>query len=551
LNLPRDDERLAVVASEELVGFVVAGESLERALRLCASRRAFLADAARLAASGMLASLTNPFKRVYAAPGPSIGIVGAGLAGLVCADKLGMAGIQSVVYEASTGIGGRCRSLKGVFPGRTIELGGDFIDQSHKTILKLARRFGLTQLNLFKTAGEVVYRIDGRIFPERVIVDLFRDVVHQMERDSRLVTAGLNARLPFTPDDRRLDTTNLEAYLVSIGADPVLVKAIQSVYGGEYGQPIHLQSGLNFLLFVKLSRSRHIHWFGATNAERFTTIEGNDAIAKGLADGLADGQIQFGMDLSGVRKASDGRIALTFGNKTERTHDAVVLAIPATVIRSRVALHLNLGIAPQTRSAIERLQYGDNTKTMYQFTSDRPFAGQLGGDGASYTTDPALPNVQVTFPSKTGAGDPTRPVIVDYSFGERGRNQQSIDPNGELFLQDLDEVFPGVLDTADRRSDGSLLLARKHWPSEPNALGSYTCNQPGYFTEMEGWLAEPAGNLFFAGEHTDSFHNFQGFLEGAASSGERSADLLLQRINRSAASLDGDHACPGCELVPS
>src|SRR5688572_21292095 len=43
------------------------------------------------------------------------------------------------------------------------------------------------------------------------------------------------------------------------------------------------------------------------------------------------------------------------------------------------------------------------------------------------------------------------------------------------------------------------LFARAHWPSEPNALGSYTCNQPGYFTTMEGWLGEPAGNLAFAG----------------------------------------------------
>jgi hypothetical protein len=67
---------------------------------------------------------------------------------------------------------------------------------------------------------------------------------------------------PSRPTTRRLDTTNLEEYLVSIGADPVLVKAIQSVYGGEYAQPIHLQSCLNLLLFVKLSRSPHIHWFG-------------------------------------------------------------------------------------------------------------------------------------------------------------------------------------------------------------------------------------------------------------------------------------------------
>jgi monoamine oxidase len=177
--------------------------------------------------------------------------------------------------------------------GRTIELGGEFIDQSHKTILKIVRRLGLTQLNLFKTAGEVVYRIDGQIFPERVIVDLFRDSVHQMHQDARTVIAGLNARLAFTSNDRRLDTTNLEEYLVSIGADPVLVKAIQSVYGGEYGQPIHLQSCLNLLLFVKLSRSPHIHWFGATNAERFTIIEDNDAIAKGLAD--ASGSVRFSL----------------------------------------------------------------------------------------------------------------------------------------------------------------------------------------------------------------------------------------------------------------
>jgi hypothetical protein len=50
-------------------------------------------------------------------------------------------------------------------------------------------------------------------------------------------------------------------------------------------------------------------------------------------------------------------------------HDAVVLAIPATVIRARVTLDANLGILPQTRIAIAGLQYGVNTKTMFQFGS--------------------------------------------------------------------------------------------------------------------------------------------------------------------------------------
>ena len=92
-------------------------------------------------------------------------------------------------------------------------------------------------------------------------------------------------------------------------------------------------------------------------------------------------------------------------------------------------------------------------------------------------------------------------------------------------------VAPGAAAAAVPLLDGQL-FARAHWPSEPQALGSYTCNQPGYFTTLEGWLGEPAGNLAFAGEHTDSFHNFQGFIEGAAQSGIRAAEYLLSRKRR-------------------
>jgi monoamine oxidase len=97
------------------------------------------------------------------------------------------------------------------------------------------------------------------------------------------------------------------------------------------------------------------------------------------------------------------------------------------------------------------------------------------------------------------------------------------------FLGGYDDIFPGSAAAAIPLLNGEL-FARAHWPSEPNVLGSYTCNQPGYFTTMEGWLGEPVGNLAFAGEHTDSFHNFQGFIEGAAESGIRAAEYFLNRI---------------------
>jgi monoamine oxidase len=527
---------------------ISTGEALERAAggrkpeEHHRSRREFLGDAARAAAAGALATVAHPFEIVQARPiktSRSIAVVGAGMAGLASADRLREEGILATIYEAaSERVGGRVRSLAGTFPGRTIELGGEFIDYWHATLLRYVHRFNLTRVDLFDTAADVPYRIDGVAYPESEIIEAFRDVVQRMKRDMRSVTSGISAR-NFDPAansaDRRLDHTNLQEYLEQLGAADVLIKAVQAVFGGEYGQEIHRQSCLNFILFAKLTRSRsRIVYFGANNAERYAIAEGNEAIAQRLRDALvaAGGAVRTGMNLTALRRATDGRYELTFADGSTSRHDAVVLAIPATVIRTRVALAANLGIDSRTRLAIDNLQYGDNTKTMFQFGSSLPFA-TVGGDGTAYAADPATPNVQVCFPSKTGAprADRTKPVIVDYGFGERGRLLPTVDPDGTGFLNGYDVIFPGALAAAELLPNGAL-FARAHWPSEPNVLGSYTCNQPGYFTTMEGWLGEPAENLAFAGEHTDSFHNFQGFIEGAAVSGVRAAEYLVARIRK-------------------
>ena len=67
----------------------------------------------------------------------------------------------------------------------------------------------------------------------------------------------------------------------------------------------------------------------------------------------------------------------------------------------------------------------------------------------------------------------------------------------------------------------------QHWPSDPFIKGGYVSNHPGYFTTIEGNQALPAGNLYFAGEHTDSFYEWQGFMEGGANSGIRAAEEVL------------------------
>ena len=98
-----------------------------------------------------------------------------------------------------------------------------------------------------------------------------------------------------------------------------------------------------------------------------------------------------------------------------------------------------------------------------------------------------------------------------------------------LFLNDLDLVYPGAFAAASK-VNGNFRVHLEHWPSNPFVKGSYTCPPPGYFTTIADNEAKPVGNLHFAGEHTNSFYEYQGFMEGAALSGIRAANEILQDI---------------------
>jgi len=73
-----------------------------------------------------------------------------------------------------------------------------------------------------------------------------------------------------------------------------------------------------------------------------------------------------------------------------------------------------------------------------------------------------------------------------------------------------------------------VLAHLEHWSSNPLSLWSYTCYLPGQFTTIAGNESKPIENIFFAGEHTNSFYEWQGFMEGALLSGIAAAASVLR-----------------------
>jgi monoamine oxidase len=529
-ELFRQTTRVALASAREGIPSREAAEAMR------VSRRSLLKGATVLGA-GLAAGVTSEAGagtlRGGARTGPlRVGIVGAGIAGLACAYDLKSAGIVATLHETNERVGGRIFSMGGAFPGpvsfpgQVVERGGEFIDTGHKTMLGYAQAFNLAKETVIKAPGEVFYYFGGQRYPESVVVDEYRAFVSAMRPDLQQLSGAPSADL-HTAVDRQYDLMSLRTYLETRGAGPVLKAAIAAAYEAEYGLSIDQQSCLNFLFFIRANRRSRFEPFGVSD-ERYHLIGGNQQIPRELAARLP-GQLRYGERLEAARKTAAGAVELTFrrgSTSLVATYDAVVFAIPFTVLRN-VALDVSLALPAWKTYAIQQLGYGNNAKMMVGFNG--PVWAELGSNGSSYSD---LPNHQATWETNPSSATTQSAVLTDYSSAGRAAalDPRNVAREAERFVADLNKVYPGAANKVKRDSGGKIVAHLEHWPSNPNTLGSYTCYKPGQFTSICGNEGKTVGNLFFAGEHANSFYWWQGFMEGAALSGKDAASAILAKV---------------------
>jgi monoamine oxidase len=386
----------------------------------------------------------------------------------------------------------------------------------------------LTLEDYEKQPGDIFYYFDGHAWPESTIVDEYRAFVAAIRRDLRALSSAPTAD-SHTDADEALDAMSLAEYLDSRGAGPIIAKALDAAYLAEYGLEIDRQSALNLLFFIHADKRSRFMPFGVFSDERYHIVEGNDAIAQGLAADLPS-PVRYGHWLQRVARSAAGQVALTFGTDggtITKAFDYAILAIPFTVMRG-LELDASLQLPAWKRLAIDTLGYGTNAKMMVGF--DGPYWRALGCSGSSYSD---LPNHQTTWETNPTRATSGRAVLTDYSSGIRGAQLDPLDPQTEAqrFLADLDTVVPGAQAFATRVG-ADYRVHLEHWPSNPLSMGSYTCYLPGQFTTIAGNEGKRVGNLLFAGEHTNSFYDWQGFMEGACLSGIDAANAILSEVKK-------------------
>lgn len=469
-----------------------------------ATRRSFLKASAG-AALGAAAS------GCIRAPEARVAIVGAGMAGLTCAYRLQQAGVYARVVDAAERVGGRMYTARGRFvDGQIAELGGELIDSDHSTMQRLAAELDI-QLDDLSVAsaglGETLY-FGRQHVSEAAIVAAFVPVAEHMQRE--LAAAEADAA-----HFDELDAMGLEAWLDSLpDLDETLHALLRVAYIGEYGRELSEQSVFNLLWLIDSETPDPFRIFGDSD-ERFHAHLGSDTFTTRLASAL-EREVELGLRLVRIEQRRSGRLRLALdrdGRAREQDFDHVVLALPWTLLRE---VELDLDLPEAKRQMIAELGYGQNSKHILQF-DNRPWREQ-GASGSCFT-DNGLQSTWDTSRGQAGASG----VLTVFLGGADSLASRTGDPS--QFVPAVDQLYPGA---AQRYRAGSAL--RMFWPSAPYARGSYACYLPGQ-AAWSGTEGEPVGQLYFCGEHTSE--DFQGYMEGAAESGERAAAELLAAMSSS------------------
>jgi monoamine oxidase len=457
-----------------------------------------------------------------------IAIVGAGIAGLACATELNRLGLNAHVFEASDRVGGRIASLRGFFPGQVVERGGEFIGASHHTMLGYARELGLALEDYSAPVGDTFYLYGGSRYSEAQVVAEYREFTASIRED--IGTLGSPNADRFEASDATLDYMSIADYLDLHGAGSLLRRVIGSAYLAEYGAGIDELSAISFLRFVHGDKRSRQAPFGVHGGEHVRVLEGNDRITTGLAERLPR-TAALGHRLVAVRKLSGGKLRLSFeagGRVIDSDHHAVVLTLPFSVLRE-VELHPTLGLPAWKTLAIKSTDMGQHSKLMLGFNGPvwRDRHG-LNGTGFSDRAD-----VQATWETNPSLATASHAVLSGHFGGARAQamTAATVQADAGAFLAGLEKVLPGASQAATRDERGQLLAYAENWASNPFSRGSHSTNRPGYFTNTAGHEAKAVGNLLFAGEHTSSFYEWQGFMEGAALSGLRSAGEVIALAN--------------------
>ncbi len=440
----------------------------------------------------------------------TVTVIGAGLAGLSAAYELHRAGWNVTVLEARDRVGGRVYSMRKFSQGLVAEGGGEFVEEHHTRMIALTNQFNLKLAPATSWRGDDKdwAKFDGRSGPltdARVWgLNLAEEVNREWELLSALSEFVEDPRQPQSAKEAaRLDSQSAFDWIESLDAHPFAKQYFSQHIRSEYTcEPEHLS-------LLDLARNAKMYYTVNDRTPSMRVLGGNDQIPRALADALPD--VRLNAVVKSVRLKPDG-VSVSFQQADSHLtieSDFAILAIPLTVARS---IDFNSSLPKDHQTLINEVHYGAVTKVLIEyrkrFWNDRGWNGRLTSD---------MPIV-VTWHA-TSHFEHERGILTAYTGGGPGEKLSALSDEEriDVAVAEIEKIFPKSSELIENVSTIA-------WLNEPFTRASYMALAPGDVMKHWETLYQPAGRLFFAGEHASPI---QGYMEGAVESGQRVARQII------------------------
>lgn len=447
----------------------------------------------------------------FAENSPKVVVIGAGLAGLTAAHRLGAAGMDVALYEARNRVGGRVLTVQ--LNNEMVELGAQtFTNLSkHPHLCHLIKEFGLETIENTAALGYLYF--DGKNFIP--ISQLFEKLQFEPSTFHHKLT------------ELKTHSSNIKEILESaLGEDSPLAKALATKLAIYEGAPLenlstHYIETLSYFFAEALSSQTKQEEELYIN--RCSIKGGNGLLPEKMASPLGT-RLKFNHRLVQVSKNPQGIFTLTFEGGLKVQTDLLVLAIPCSVYAS-IDFEENV-ISFEQLQAIKSVKYGTNSKILTPLY-----------DSSVKTMGLVIDQIYSQFDSRRG--------ILTTHFTEDADScfEETLTNICDLARPAIERVFAGQsfdrpLPAEDRSFVSYNSPISYSWLHDPYAKGSYSYIAAGQETILNS-ITEDAGEkfktlfaplqgLYFTGEHT-SISAVPATMEAACEAGERTARTILKK----------------------
>ena len=447
-------------------------------------RKTFLQQTA-LATSALMVPSWLQAKNKEANKDTRVVIIGAGFAGLAAAYRLHKEKIPFIVLESRGRIGGRVFSYK-MTEDLVIELGGEWVGNSHTRIQELCKELHLTlENNQFDT--HLIYKgqynrsgaWDYSDSWKKKFTTILKNYAHMTEADKQA-----------------LDQYDWWRYLVDNGCDGRDLDIRELLDSTDFGESIRHVSA-----FAALSEYAES---SPKNEMDLKIKGGNGSLAEAIRDKVGQENILLKHTVKKIQQGT--RIKVYADNGAMIQCDRLICTAPAFAL-SQIAFEP--GLPKAYIAALKQLQYARINKHALHFSErfwkDESF-DLISDQGPQY-----FYHATKNQASKEG-------VLIAYSIGDKAAMNAAYPKDNALrdVFRCLEPHFGSIQQLLKKQ-------VNYYWGNDPLSHGAYALYGINQWYTIRPILRKPIGHIHFAGEH---LADWQGFMEGAINTGEEAVAAL-------------------------